>query len=97
MINEAKEQRRNQRNKSSEPTRPKSVRFAQPADGSENGGQGGQGQGGQRRQTVSEVVKKMDISHTGYLTVLVSWILFKQFQCHVVFSSGNQDLFPYSL
>ena len=74
-------------------TRPKSVRFAQPAEGSEHGGH----QGGQRRQTVTDVVKKMDISHTGYLTVLVSCLQSNKVTVMFHSISGNQDLFPYSL
>ena len=77
LINDAekrKEQRKNQRNKLLESarnklvesTRAKHVTFKLPEEGSHGGHEG------QRRQNIAEVVKKMDISHTGYLTVLVS-------------------------
>ena len=68
LINDAekrKEQRKNQRNKLLESARQKHVTFKLPEEGSHGGHEG------QRRQNIAEVVKKMDISHTGYLTVLV--------------------------
>ena len=101
LINDAekrKEQRKNQRNKLLESarnkllesTRAKHVTFKLPEEGSHRGHEG------QRRQNISEVVKKMDISHTGYLTVLV-YLKENGPSKKLCLFSGNQDLFSHSL